>query len=272
MRTSSPSSLRRRHRVVVASLSTAVVLVTLAVPGPAVAKVMEGSGPPADGASMHPLACEPTGPPAHPSASDARPSASTAQPSATVDRNEIVLDPARGLPDGWEPDDLVALPALGTHTDDGMVSGVILDDLLAMHTAASAAGAPFDVVSGYRSSQRQARIQAESQQAEDARTAWAAPRMVAPPDHSEHQLGTTIDVIDPSEVSLTPAFADTPAGGWIAEHAPEFGFVVSYPKGWEAVTCYGWEPWHLRHVGRDLAQQVDESGLALRAFLLLRAQ
>ena len=37
------------------------------------------------------------------------------------------------------------------------------------------------------------------------------------------------------------------------KHAWEYGFLMSYPKGKMALTCYDYEPWHFRYVGRELA-------------------
>lgn len=181
----------------------------------------------------------------------------------------VVLDPVHRLPEEWAPTDLVDVPPLGVSTD-ATVREFVLEPLLAMHAAAVAAGAPFDVVSGYRSQDHQDWVY-HNHNATETPTPAGEPPMVAPPGHSEHQLGTTIDVIDPSDVSLTAAFATTPAGRWIAEHAASFGFVVSYPEGGEAESCYGWEPWHLRYVGVDAAREMAGSGLAPRTFLLRAA-
>ena len=62
----------------------------------------------------------------------------------------------------------------------------------------------------------------------------------------------------------------TPAGGWMAENAYRYGFVLSYPRDSRATTCYSYEPWHFRYVGPELAQQVQDSGLTLREFLWQR--
>ena len=32
-------------------------------------------------------------------------------------------------------------------------------------------------------------------------------------------------------------------------NAWKYGFIMSYPKGKSAVTCYAYEPWHYRYVG-----------------------
>ena len=94
--------------------------------------------------------------------------------------------------------------------------------------------------------------------------------MSARPGHSEHQLGTAIDFRSADDA--TPPwqlddFADTDAGGWLRDHAWEYGFVLSYPRGEAAETCYSYEPWHFRYVGRDIARAVHDSGETLRRYL-----
>jgi D-alanyl-D-alanine carboxypeptidase len=82
-------------------------------------------------------------------------------------------------------------------------------------------------------------------------------RSAARPGHSEHQLGTTIDV----------------EGGeaWLASNAWRYGFVMSYPpEHSQGTTCYKPEAWHFRYVGRDAARAIRESGLSLRAWLWKR--
>ena len=95
-----------------------------------------------------------------------------------------------------------------------------------------------------------------------------ARRSSARPGHSEHQLGLAVDFAAAhGSAPWNQAFGDTGHGHWLAAHAAEFGFVMSYPKDAEAVTCYAYEPWHFRWVGREVAQQVVASGLPLRAWL-----
>ena len=53
----------------------------------------------------------------------------------------------------------------------------------------------------------------------------------------------------------------------MARNAPTFGFVMSYPRDLEDETCYAYEPWHYRYVGRELAARITESGLTPRRFL-----
>ena len=51
------------------------------------------------------------------------------------------------------------------------------------------------------------------------------------------------------------------------QNAWRYGFVLSYPDGTENVTCYEYEPWHYRWIGRDKALAVRQSGLSLREYL-----
>lgn len=75
---------------------------------------------------------------------------------------------------------------------------------------------------------------------------------VAEPGHSEHQLGTALDIGGPDTATiLKHEFAETKAGRWLTEHAPEFGFAVSYTRANQAATGYTAEPWHYRYVGAD---------------------
>jgi D-alanyl-D-alanine carboxypeptidase len=93
----------------------------------------------------------------------------------------------------------------------------------------------------------------------------------ARPGHSEHQLGTTIDLARGPAAPWTEAFDETPTGRWLALHGAEFGFVMSYPKGGRATTCYDAEPWHFRWIGRDHAAAYVASGLTLREWLWIEA-
>jgi len=42
---------------------------------------------------------------------------------------------------------------------------------------------------------------------------------------------------------------------------------MSYPPASFDLTCYDYEPWHYRYVGRDLAAQIVGSGRAPRQVL-----
>jgi hypothetical protein len=88
-------------------------------------------------------------------------------------------------------------------------------------------------------------------------------RFSARPGHSEHQLGTTVDVSSASAAYALEGFEGTPEAEWVATNSWRFGFIVSYPEGKEEVTGYAYEPWHIRYVGKETAAAVRQSGLTL---------
>ena len=94
-----------------------------------------------------------------------------------------------------------------------------------------------------------------------------AERRSAYPGHSEHQLGTTVDVTGGTTPATSQTFGTTPEGMWIKEHAREYGFVLSYQEGKEEVTGYMYEPWHLRYVGEEVAEEVADEELTLGEYL-----
>jgi len=196
-------------------------------------------------------------------------------PACTVGDEQISTDPtaewattaidtSRRLPETYAPPDLVDATEAGFESRD-QVRAIVIDDLAALRAAAEANGTPVVVISGYRSYAYQDNLFLERAAQVGAEE---AARRTARPGHSEHQLGTAIDVLDPGVGELTTAFGETPAGQWIAAHAHEFGFVVSYPDGAGDRTCYEYEPWHLRYVGRDVAAEIHESGVTPREWML----
>jgi len=80
----------------------------------------------------------------------------------------------------------------------------------------------------------------------------AASRESAKPGESQHQLGTAVDF-----GSITDEYAATRAGKWLASHAGEYGWSLSFPKGMEAVTGYRWECWHYRYIGVEAVALQD---------------
>jgi D-alanyl-D-alanine carboxypeptidase len=92
----------------------------------------------------------------------------------------------------------------------------------------------------------------------------------AVPGHSEHQLGTTVDLGSLTGVAWSnPKFPTSPTALWLASNAYKFGFVRSYPAGSAniALSCYGAEAWHWRYVGEVLAYEIVCSAQVPRIFL-----
>jgi D-alanyl-D-alanine carboxypeptidase len=75
--------------------------------------------------------------------------------------------------------------------------------------------------------------------------------------YSEHQLGTAVDLVVPTNPTLTEAFENTAAFDWLKNNAHKYGYILSYPKG---NSYYAYEPWHWRFVGVDLASDLYDEG------------
>ncbi|MFW5940730.1 MAG: D-alanyl-D-alanine carboxypeptidase family protein [Chloroflexota bacterium] len=181
-----------------------------------------------------------------------------------------------GLSREYEPGDLVPLSdyfpttvTLGYPTE---VRQVLVEPLQAIINAMQAEGLRPQIISGYRSYSAQTMaLQKWLEQYPD----WAD-RLSAPPGHSEHQLGTTVDfgspelaeMLDEAFIQFHPAFDQTSEGEWLHENAYRYGFVLSYPEGAYERTGFYYEPWHFRYVGVELATQLHQEQLTISEYLL----
>jgi D-alanyl-D-alanine carboxypeptidase len=177
-----------------------------------------------------------------------------------------LLDTLYRLPESYAPDDLMPVSEAGVGTDEMTVRSLVMPALQALLAEAEAAGIGLEVQSAYRSYSYQVTT-FDYWVAQDGLE--VALKTSARPGHSEHQLGTALDFrsADGPPAWELDDWRDTLEGTWLAENAPRFGFVMSYPEGKEDVTCYSYEPWHYRYVGREVAAEVQKSGLTLREWL-----
>lgn len=153
----------------------------------------------------------------------------------------------------YEPPDLVWVSG-------AQVRAVVAPDLEAMLAAAQADGVPLGVRTGYRSYGFQQGVHADVVRRDG--TAYAD-KYSARAGYSEHQTGLALDVHSGTEPScdLKSCFPGTPEAAWVAAHAAEYGFVVRYTPENTATTGYSPEAWHLRYVGRELAQWMAANGV-----------
>ena len=68
-------------------------------------------------------------------------------------------------------------------------------------------------------------------------------------------------------IAVRTSAGEAPEGAWMAEHAWEHGFVMSYPADAQAESCFAYEPWHYRWIGREAAARQRAAGVGLREFL-----
>lgn len=167
----------------------------------------------------------------------------------------------------YTPNDLI-VPAvqlrLNSTAEQMQIRQVVHQPLKELFVAGKVAGFDFAFGSGYRSYALQKQFYEEY-----VRTIGEAEanRTSARPGTSEHQTGLSFDIeATGQKCHLDKCMADLPDGKWLAEHAHEYGFIIRYPLGKEAVTGYDFEPWHLRYVGKDLANQLHSTNKTMEEF------
>lgn len=176
-----------------------------------------------------------------------------------------LVDTSFHLPSGYAPTNLVSVRTAGLDDDRTLIEPAVRD-LKRLLEAAARQGLHYELQSAYRSYGYQ----------EQVFSGWVATLgeeqallTSARPGHSEHQLGTALDLRSaggPAPWDLED-WAQTPEGEFMAQNSWKFGFVMSYPEDSQAVSCYAYEPWHFRWVGEEIAARVAGSGLTLREWL-----
>jgi D-alanyl-D-alanine carboxypeptidase len=180
-----------------------------------------------------------------------------------------LLDPMYRLSSSYEPTNLVRITWRGVISTKGgyWLKREAADALSTMFAEAKLSNIQLKILSAYRSYSAQVQVFAK----------WVAKsglqqarKYSAVPGHSEHQLGTTVDLGSLTGVSWSsPKFPTSPTALWLEANAYKFGFVRSYPAGSAkiALSCYGAEAWHWRYVGEILAYEIVCSAQVPRIFL-----
>ena len=158
----------------------------------------------------------------------------------------VLVDKRHLLPEGYTPQNLVRMDtgrAYMINRRDLSLTKTAERALQEMALAAQRDGITLVVSSSYRSYTYQKnlfdRYVRESGEKE-------AERFSARAGTSQHQLGTVVDF-----GSISDEFAQTRAGKWILQNASKYGWSLSFPKGYEAITGYVWESWHYRYIGAE---------------------
>jgi len=164
--------------------------------------------------------------------------------SPTVSQQNV--DKFNPLPLIYSPDDLVEIDQKWNfHASDypkhlRSEAAEALDNML---QEAEEMGINLRVFSAFRSSEKQRTLYLNAIEKQGLKQEW-----VAKPGHSEHQLGTTVDLCNPNPRSVGhQSFGLSKEGQWLHEHAEQFGFKQSYTQDNARFTGYQSEPWHYRY-------------------------
>jgi D-alanyl-D-alanine carboxypeptidase len=164
-----------------------------------------------------------------------------------------LVDKTHPLSEDFKPDDPVDLstcPELSVGRNGLILDKKAAEALSRMSRAALADGVTLLISSAYRSYGYQKALFSRYAERDGEE---AASRYSARAGTSQHQLGTTVDF-----GSISDSFAESDAGIWMTEHAGDFGWSLSYPRGYEKETGYRWESWHWRWIGRDAVMMQEK--------------
>ncbi len=169
------------------------------------------------------------------------------------------------LPEDFIPADLMAIGEDFTFRAGHSLRAPVFDRFKKMAEAASRAHITLKIASSYISFSSQKKIFEDSVAKLGANE---AEKVSIHAGHSEHQLGTTLDLSTP-ELGSEPwnkDFGSSLAFKWLDEHAAEFGFTQSYPLDKEEKSGHVPEPWHFRYVGIAIAKLVKNKSITLEEF------
>ena len=172
---------------------------------------------------------------------------------------EVLVNKYYAMPADYVPDLVMA-----NHSDGQYLRPEASDAWDAMYDACKAdCGESLYLISGYRS------YATQTYSFSNAITRRGIDKAVeknAYQGRSEHPLGLALDINIASDPEIRDGFAETTAGKWVNEHGHEYGFIMRYPRDKGSITGYGYEAWHYRYVGVDLATKLYESGQTLEEY------
>jgi hypothetical protein len=172
---------------------------------------------------------------------------------------EEAVDQQSALPPRYKPDDMVPVPSrLVTAHKEIVVRRDVADAAARMLRAAEKDGVSLRIFSGFRDFDYQKNLYLEALDKQGPKQ-----DSVAEPGHSEHQLGTTIDVTAQGARDFFSArFGETAEGRWLSDNAARFGFRFSYTRENQDASGYRPEPWHIRFMGEEAATQSGATRVA----------
>ena len=189
-------------------------------------------------------------------------SKNAALPEKNINGDIFLVNRQHVISEQYVPDSLRKTQVHGMSQSMREDAAAALEELF---QAAQSDGIKLSSVSGYRSYSKQSLIY--SRKVGRTGSEAEADKLVARPGTSEHQLGLAMDLATRDSSTLSERFASTAEGQWVYANCQRFGFIVRYLKGYEDVTGYSYEPWHIRYVGPEHAEAIAASGLPFETYL-----
>lgn len=163
------------------------------------------------------------------------------------------------LPDNYEIDDLVTLDEEYSSRGE-KIREIAYKDLKVMFDKAREDGINLNVISGYRTSEKQNTLFNNSVKKNGIEHALMYSAKMG---HSEHQLGLAIDINTTQE-----SFKNTNEYKWLKNNSYKYGFIERYKENKENITGFAYEPWHYRYIGIDNATKVFTENITYEEYVI----
>ncbi|MCR5005904.1 MAG: M15 family metallopeptidase [Clostridiales bacterium] len=180
----------------------------------------------------------------------------------------VLVNKENKLPDTWERE-ITIVKYVDSQGWDVETEKEAFEAYQKLHDALEKEDVHVDLDSAYRSVAEQERIVKDftEKYGEDY-----VKQYVAVPGFSEHHTGLALDLylnIDGADVYENEDMVQYPeVWAKIHEKLAEYGFILRYLEGREAITGYSYEPWHIRYVGDPaIAKDIMEKGITLEEYL-----
>ena len=171
----------------------------------------------------------------------------------------VLVNKLHEIPKGWKPDDLEDV--IDCHQQ---LRHEANEAYTKFYQAAKAKGIAIYTISGYREPETQQLYWDNSVKVFGEEHAI---QYNAYPRRSEHELGLSVDISYTTEGDrLSEKVADSALGKFIESDAYKYGFILRYPQDKVRITGYGYEPWHIRYVGVDLATKLHNENITLEEY------
>jgi zinc D-Ala-D-Ala carboxypeptidase len=179
----------------------------------------------------------------------------------------VLINKKNSLPETYAPEDLV-YPNIRfifeEKIEKRMLRKEAAEAIEQLFQAAIKQGLPLAGVSAYRSHETQTALFNHYVETDGLENAIL---YSAVPGTSEHETGLAIDVtVSDGSCAAEDCFGETEEAKWLEKNAPLYGYIIRYPKGKEEITGYKYEPWHLRYVGKEIAQNIATQNITLEEY------
>lgn len=184
----------------------------------------------------------------------------------------LLVNKYSALPDGYKPDDLVPMVNACIYGKDYSCSGILkevrkvaADAWEEFCKAASEQGLELRAVGAFRTYDYQKNL---FNYYNNLKGKDYAEKYYAKPGQSEHNSGLAIDLTFNDNIYYQ--IEGKEGYEWIIQNMHKYGFILRYPKDKTDITLYGYESWHLRYVGKEVAQIIYENNLTLEEYLAMQ--